>query len=154
MTGPAMILFLDFDGVLHPAVNYDATQLLSKLPMLETVLRHCPDVEVVISSTWRENRTLAQLQALFSPDIAPRIAGVTPQWRNIQSADTYGTYVRQAEVEAWLRSAGRAWQQWLAVDDQPHLFRPFCKQLLLTNPTTGLTESDCIGLAQLLGRAQ
>lgn len=147
-----MILFLDFDGVLHPAVNYDATQLLSKLPMLETVLRHCPDVAVVISSTWRETRTLGELQSLFSDDIAPRIIGVTPQWRNIQSADTYGTYVRQAEIEAWLQSAGQAWQQWLAVDDQPHLFRPFCKNLMATNPATGLIESDCAIVATRLSK--
>jgi hypothetical protein len=150
MTGPAMILFLDFDGVLHPAVNYDATQLLSKLPLLETVLRHRPDVEVVISSTWRETRTLSELQALFSDDIAPRIVGVTPQWRNIQSADTYGTYVRQAEIEAWLRRAGQAWQQWLAVDDQPHLFRPFCKNLVVPNASTGLTPTDCDVVAERL----
>jgi hypothetical protein len=145
-----MILFLDFDGVLHPAVNYDSAQLLSKLPLLEAALHLCPGVAVVVSSTWRENRTLAELQALFSPDIAPRIISVTPQWRDIQDETSFGTYVRQAEIEAWLRTTDRAWEQWIAVDDQPHLFRPFCKHLFLTNATTGLAEDDCKVLVQRL----
>jgi len=145
-----MILFLDFDGVLHPAVNYDAAQLLCNMPMLEAVLRTVPDVEVVVTSTWRETRTLVELQSLFIPDIAPRIVGVTPQWRNIQSADTYGVYVRQAEIEHWLREFGKPWQQWLAVDDQPHLFKPFCKNLFATNPATGLIEDDYEVLVQRL----
>jgi hypothetical protein len=145
-----MVLFLDFDGVLHPAVNYDASRLLCNLPMLEDVLRQFLDVEVVVSSTWREDRTLAQLQAFFSPDIAPRIIGVTPRWRAIQDDESFGTYVRQAEVEAWLREAGIPWQQWVALDDQRHLFRPFCKSLVVTNPTTGLTPNDCALLTERL----
>jgi len=146
-----MILFLDFDGVLHPAVNHDPALLLCKRPLLEDVLRQCPSVEIVVSSTWRENRTLAQLQAFFSPDILPRIIGVTPQWRAIQDDESFGTYVRQAEVEAWLREAGLPWQQWVALDDQPHLFRPFCKNLIVTKAATGLTESDCTKLVGRLG---
>jgi hypothetical protein len=145
-----MILFLDFDGVLHPAVNYDPAQLLCKLPLLEGVLRQAPSVEIVISSTWRETRTLSELQALFSDDIAQRIIGVTPHWRDIQDEASVGTYVRQAEIEVWLRSSGKPWQQWLAVDDQPHLFRPFCKNLIATNADTGLSAADCELLAQRL----
>lgn len=145
-----MILFLDFDGVLHPAINYNAELSMCNLPLLEDVLRRCPHVDVVISSTWRETRTLDELQALFSADIAPRIVDVTPQWRDIQDEASYGTYVRQAEIEAWLKSTGRAWEQWLAVDDQAHLFKPFCKNLFATNPVTGLTEADCKVLTQRL----
>lgn len=146
-----MVLFLDFDGVLHPAVCYDAALLLSKLPLLEGVLRRRPNVDVVVSSTWRETRALDELRSLFSADIAARVVGVTPHWRDIQDEATYGTYVRQAEIEVWLRDAGRAWEQWLAIDDQRHLFRPFCKNLFRTNPASGLTETDCILLAQGLG---
>jgi hypothetical protein len=145
-----MILALDIDGVLHPAVNYDAALMLSNLPLLEDVLRRCPHVDVVISSTWRETRTLPDLQALFSPDIRCRVIGVTPQWRDIQDEAAFGTYVRQAEIEAWLKSTGRAWEQWLAVDDQRHLFRPFCANLFATNPATGLTGGDCEMLARRL----
>lgn len=142
-----MVLFLDFDGVLHPAVNYSDTLLLCKLPLLETVLRSRPQVSVVISSTWRESRTLPELRTFFSADIAPRVIDVTAAWRDVQDEESFGTYVRQAEIEAWLRTTGRAWEQWVAVDDQSHLFRPFCKNLLATSPATGLTEADCNVLA-------
>ncbi|HQV73578.1 MAG TPA: hypothetical protein PLY64_11455, partial [Dokdonella sp.] len=44
------IIFLDFDRVLHP----DGVGLFSKLPLLESFLSRMPEVEVVISSTWRD----------------------------------------------------------------------------------------------------
>jgi hypothetical protein len=106
--------------------------LLAHLPALETVLRARPAVEVVISSTWRSTRTLDELRAIFSDDIATRIIGVTPQWRDFQDDANWGTYVRQAEIEAWLRTNGRAWEEWVAIDDQRALFRPFCKNLVQT----------------------
>jgi hypothetical protein len=94
-----MLLFLDFDGVLHPAISTDAIDLFCRRPLLEDVLRSCPQVDVVISSTWRETRTLDQLQSLFSADIQPRIIAVTPRWRDVQNHADMGTYVRQAEIE-------------------------------------------------------
>src|SRR5476649_858554 len=135
-----MLLFLDFDGTLHPDINYKPELLFAKLPLLEKVLRIRPAVEIVISSTWRTTRTLQELRSYFSADIAPRIVGTTPHWREFQDESSFGTYVRQAEIELWLRTAGRAWEPWVALDDQPHLYRPFCTNLLLTNPTTGLSK--------------
>lgn len=37
-----MILFLDFDGVLHPAICHCDADLLCRRPLLESVLRDCP----------------------------------------------------------------------------------------------------------------
>lgn len=145
-----MILFLDFDGVLHPAVCATDTELLCRRPLLEDVLRECPHVEIVISSTWRESRTLDQLRAFFSPDIGARIVGVTPQWQDLQNESSMGTYVRQAEIEGWLRQAGRAWEAWVALDDQPWLFRPFLPNLVHSDPATGLTEEACTALRKKL----
>jgi hypothetical protein len=147
-----MLLFLDIDGVLHPHEGYSADLLLTKLPMLEDVLRVCPHVEVVISSTWRKTRTLQELKDLFSTDIAPRIIGKTQEWQEFQDEAAYGTYVRQAEIEQWLRDAGRPWEEWVAVDDQCNMFRPFCKNLLLTDSAVGLTTFDCDLLAQRLSQ--
>ena len=138
-----MILFLDFDGVLHPAVCTSDAELLCCRPLLEAVLQECPQVEIVISSTWREARTLVQLQSMFSADIGARIVGVTPMWQDVQDEMSMGTYVRQAEIEAWLRQAGRTWEPWIALDDQPWLFRPFLPNLVRSDPATGLTEAVC-----------
>lgn len=145
-----MLLFLDIDGVLHPHLNYLQDLLFSSMPLLEDVLRAHPHVEVVISSTWRTTRTVQELQALFSADILPRIVGKTPHWQDLQDDAAYGTYVRQAEIEAWLRSSGRPWESWVALDDQASLYRPFCRNLVLTDSETGLTIEDCVRLADRL----
>lgn len=137
-----MLLFLDIDGVLHPNIVHDPELLLMHRPTLEAVLRACPRVDVVISSTWRTTRTLAELRALFSDDIASRIISVTPHWTEVQDNDSWGAYVRQAEIEAWLRANGRPWEEWVAVDDQPALFRPFCKNLVQC-AATGLDDVTC-----------
>lgn len=146
-----MLLFLDVDGVLHGDVVHEPQLLLAHLPALESVLRARQAVEVVISSTWRLTRTLDELRALFSADIARRIISVTPQWRDIQDDATWGTYVREAEIEAWLRTNGRVWEKWVALDDQRGLFRPFCKNLIQTCPATGLDDTT---VAELLKRLE
>lgn len=145
-----MILFLDFDGVLHPEICHCEADLLCHRPLFESVMRDCSWVDIVISSTWRESRSLEQLKGLFSSDIGARIIGVTPHWRDIQDASSMGTYVRQAEVEGWLRQAHKAWEAWVALDDKPHLFRPFLPNLVKSDPTTGLTEEVCSTLKQKL----
>lgn len=68
-------MFLDFDGVLHPA-TVDPGQVhlnFQQLPLLEFLLREVPSVVVVISSSWRLQRPLSELRGLFSPDIPARI---------------------------------------------------------------------------------
>ena len=136
-----MILFLDFDGVLHPDPCYDDRTLFCCLPRLESVLRDFPEVQVVITSTWREKRSLPELRTIFSSDISSRIIGMTPVWKNFPALfDTIG-YQRQAEVEAWLREIGEPWQSWIAIDDKAYLFRPFLPNLVKTNSLVGL-DSD------------
>lgn len=145
-----MLLFLDVDGVLHPHVGFTSELLMCRLPMLEDVLRTLPSVEVVISSTWRMTRTMDELKSLFSTDIKPRIIGKTPNWRDFYEDAQYGTFQREAEIKAWLHAAGRAWESWIALDDQPSLYHPFCKNLISVNAATGLTQDDCVLLIKRL----
>lgn len=137
-----MILFLDFDGVLHPDPCSDPSILFCHLPRLESVLREFPDVQVVISSTWRAAHTLADLKAYFSPDIELRIIGVTPNWRDLPDLlDTIGhTYVRQVEIEGWLRTSGRPWEKWIAIDDKAYWFKPFLPNLIISDARFGLAD--------------
>lgn len=132
-----MIIFLDFDGVLHPETCYRA-QLFCELPRLEGVLRDFPQTHIVVSSTWCEKRSLANLQGLFSPDVAMRVVGITPAWRELE--DTVYRYQRQAEVEAWLRANRSPWDRFLVLDDRAWLFSPFYKPLLLCDPATGMDD--------------
>ena len=76
-----MILFLDFDGVLHPEgeghLPNDGTDFCF-LPRLEELLREFPHVRIVISSSWRERLAYPTLLKPFSEDIRARIIGTTP----------------------------------------------------------------------------
>ena len=79
-----MILFLDFDGVLHPwdpKTNLNEKQMFSLKPLLENTLRNFPDVEIVITSSWRQKYSLEKLRHLFSAEFSSRIIGVTPPTR-------------------------------------------------------------------------
>lgn len=143
-----MILFLDIDGVLHPEPCFDKTQLFSCLPRLEAVLRDFPEVQIVISSTWRESRSLSELKTFFSPDIAARVIGVTPLWRDIPSIVEVIGYQRHAEIEAWIRNSEMPWQKWIVIDDKSYLFKPFLPNLLKTDSTTGLDQNTAAVLRQ------
>ena len=59
----AMILFLDFDGVLHPDPCFEEARLFENAPRLSAALAPYPEVAVVLSTSWRTQRTLAQLVA-------------------------------------------------------------------------------------------
>ena len=55
-----MILFLDFDGVLHPQPN-DGAQFSNAPRVWELLARH-PEVSIVFSTGWRFEHTLAALR--------------------------------------------------------------------------------------------
>lgn len=86
------IIFLDFDGVLHP----DGVGLFSRLPLLESFLSRMPEAEIVVSSTWREDHTLDELRQFFSPELRQRISGVTPSLD-----DGYELGGRQKEIQSY-----------------------------------------------------
>lgn len=111
-----MILFLDFDGVLHPqfeGIPTPADQLFCHLPRFETVMRDFQKVQIVISSTWRYQFSLDQIRTRFSPDIAAQIIGTTPE----TDQDAYIPDRREQEILSWLAATGNQDAQWIALDD-------------------------------------
>jgi hypothetical protein len=133
------ILFLDFDGVLHPEFCAPS-KYFCQLPLLESHLRSDPEISIVISSTWRLNRSLAALKESFSADIADRIIGVTLQFAQLCNVpETLVAYHREAECDAWLRKKQHRTAPWFALDDRSWLFRPFSKHLVLTDGSVGVT---------------
>ena len=107
-----MTLFLDFDGVLHPLSPTADQPEFCYLPRLSAVPRDFPDVDVVISSSWRTEFDLDALRAFFPGDLRARIIGVTPWLPGLRSQ----------EVSAWLAEC-RPGASWLALDDQRQQWR-------------------------------
>jgi hypothetical protein len=143
-----MILFLDFDGVLHP-VGSTEKQYFSRLPLLEKFLRdEAPCWQVVISSSWREYFTPAQLLEVFSPDIRSRIIGTTPADDEHSLHTTWGAqaslYPREIQIRHFLAQRGLSGEDWVALDDMKGWFREAESNvhLILCDPSTGLTEDD------------
>lgn len=138
------ILFLDIDGVLHG----DLTGKLVHVGLFEHYLRQLPGVEVVVSSTWREDLSLDELRALFDASLHERFTGVTPILDD--GCDSAG---REREIAAWLASeglhAGNA--RWAAIDDWPQLFSAGCEFLVLTDGRYGFSERDGEALLARLG---
>lgn len=126
-----MILFLDFDGVLHPVSREAGTMVF--VPNFERVMRDYPEVDIVISSAWRESSSLVELQSHFSQGFKERIIDATPVLQILDHK-----YLRQAEITAWLRDAGREYESWVAIDDSDWLFPPECRNLILVNGQVGL----------------
>ncbi len=122
------ILFLDFDGVLHPLHEARANPF-SYMDNFCRVLREADPhgtMPIVISSTWRILHTLDELRAFFPPDIGARIVDVTPFLLPVNPA-LRGS--RQREIVDWM-AAHAPESAWLALDDIalyfdidcPHLF--------------------------------
>ncbi|MEO7106024.1 MAG: HAD domain-containing protein [Rhodoferax sp.] len=139
----ASILLLDFDGVLHPDPPNAQSPLWSRSELLQQWLDGHADIDVVVSSTWRNTRTFAQLQSLLPQALASRTIGVTPK---IQEEG----YTRQLECESWMRQHRKPWDHWIALDDRSWNFRPFEKRLVLTDPKTGLVAGDIERLDEAL----
>ena len=125
MTPVSSLLFLDFDGVLHPNRS-DPSQHFVHLPRFESVLREFTNVSVVISSTWQDAYSLGALRRRFSQDITARIIGGT------RSADPdCEVETRYEQIKLFLRHVGRSAESWVALDDAEDEFPARCPQLIL-----------------------
>lgn len=93
-----MLLFLDFDGVMHPTGRNRIP--FEHLDAFESILRCHPYVHVVISSSWREVHDFEHMrEGYFATDIQDRIVGATPiipgatRWQEVMAyvTDTHYT---------------------------------------------------------------
>lgn len=139
-----MILFLDFDGVLHPSPT-DYRGPFCHLDVLQDWLRAHPRVDVVISSSWRETYPFEDvLRELFSADLQSRVIGVTP----VLPASDLEECPRWTEIHQWLlRNDYHG--IWIAVDDAVGEFPKACPQLVACQASVGIDTSV---LAQLSAR--
>ena len=145
-----MILFLDFDGVLHPELCIGPGQFVH-LRRFERWLRTHAEIEVVISSSWRNQVPWLEIVDRFSADIQTRIVGRTPSRLQIVSSLVPAEvliYKREAEIFEWRCTQGRLSDPWVAVDDMPSLFSDGCANLMLIDPATGITEGDLAALSK------
>lgn len=149
---PVDVLFLDFDGVLHP-IKGGASQF-SRLPLLVPLFDAHPDLRIVVSSAWRLAFPLEELFELLEV-LRDRVIGVTPEILDRKVAcfpgDPLVTNYRQREI-LWFLHGHPEVRNWLVLDDIPDLFEDEFRKskVLLTDYRTGLTEADIVAIQRRL----
>ena len=135
------ILFLDFDGVLHPVFprtdrSHEENQHFVGSSRLAAVLdRVAPNIKIVVSSTWRINRSVEELRALCG-DLGKYIIDKTPNL-NLRSPGC-----RELEAMTWRKNNGHT-GRWCALDDVPSIWS---SQLKLMVTDDGFRWADGISL--------
>ncbi len=146
------VLFLDFDGVTHPEPCHQEG-VFCRVELIVEVLQRFPTVEIVISSSWRMQYTLSELQD-FLVELPPhRIIDVTPSIKSPSLEWTQGVYSlseRQWEIETWMKANRPLGTPWIALDDRAFWFEEGCKNLLLTDKKTGFTKDDALILEAMI----
>jgi hypothetical protein len=147
------ILFLDFDGVTHPD-PCRKSEYFCQLPLIESALRAHKRLDVVISSSWRYDHQLTELQAFFSSDMGSRVIGVTP---SVARTDDEGwiphhllQHHREWECRKWIREQRPVGTPWLAIDDAPDWFTPGCAHLLQTQSECGFQPEQLLALNRMI----
>ena len=131
-----MILFLDFDGVTHPWPA-GSNGLFTK-GCLDSISKAISDfdVDIVITSTWREKKTLPEMKENLG-GLGEKSIGVTPV-----IDDPFMHHVRFYEIQLYLEQNKRINSQWIALDDTPAFFPKGLKNLLLIDSRTGFSHAD------------
>jgi hypothetical protein len=135
------VLYLDFDGVLHPSTLIDVV-LFSRARLLEPLFEqsHC---SVVISSSWRFTHSLDHLKAKLPKFLSESIIGST-------GAPVIGKHARYQEivthVNTQFQSSGTP-VKWRALDDSYWEFPVNCKELIRCNPNTGVGPKEITQLS-------
>lgn len=146
-----MILFLDFDGVLHPDDVFLTKQgprlrsegsLFMWGGLLEDVLSDLPDVRIVLSTSWVRHLGFSRAKKRLPQNLQARVVGST--WHSSmakQMSDVvwWDHATRYAQIT---RHAARAQiLNWVALDDDGQGWNPeHADRLVLTDAATGISE--------------
>lgn len=149
-----MILFLDYDGVLHPDPCADATRLFEHAPRLAQVLESFPGLGVVLSTSWRTKYPESALLEPLPASLRQRVLGLTPRASDFSPPPELLPYRRQAECMQWLQQHGMSGSAWWALDDRPDWFAPYCENLIECHPQRGFDERAAARLVGVLTLAR
>ena len=124
------LLFLDFDGVLHPTSATAGQWLVGAGGLAEAMANF--ECSIVISSSWRHHHPLQRLIKMLPTRLAERVVGTT-------GAAYIGQQARHMEILAYLEQASDRLPQWRALDDSRFEFPTDCPELIACNPNTGFS---------------
>jgi hypothetical protein len=119
------LLFLDIDGVVvlqewgTPNWNYRC------VANLKTFLDACPDIKIVLSSTWRFKPRLihAFMDLMASQAVDNDVIGMTPNIDLLSRDKEVVTYLNDLARARLLLDVDDYVRDWVVVDDAPEFFK-------------------------------
>jgi hypothetical protein len=142
-----MILFLDFDGVLHR--NFCKKEdYFSRASILMDALGNQTQTtgpKIVISSSWRFHHEFDEILRLLPKELGLLITGATPEVEP-------GRYQRYREIRAYL-SLLQGNPDWRALDDDIRAFPEKCGQLIACDGRVGIDSTSAKHLRKWLSNA-
>ena len=137
------VLFLDFDGVLHPGglqafdcdgAFLDHPDFFCHLDYLTRLLAPHPEIKIIVSSDWRLHFSNLTLRGFLAPLGKDRYLGAVEAVRMSRANEIY------AEV------ALRGIDRWLALDDHPSVQEAFEEdgewRFVVCHPRHGISSQD------------
>jgi hypothetical protein len=150
-----MILFMDFDGVLHPDAVFlgrsgpvlrSDGQLFMWAGLLEAELAPFPDVRIVLSTSWVRQLGFARAKTQLPASLEARIVGST--WHSSMGKDWadsvwWDQATRHGQI---LKYAARSSvSNWLALDDDVEGWASGDRdKLRATTPERGISNMDTL----------
>jgi len=141
MTSP--LLFLDFDGVLHPGSGVDSGFLCCAPDLEEALAGH--ELRIVVSSSWRFHMEMDEILGMLPPGLAQRVVGATGEAH-------IGRWPRFHEIRAWVQ-VNEPNARWRALDDATLEFPSLCPQLIACDPRMGFGVEQASELRRWLRAA-
>lgn len=150
-----MILFLDYDGVLHPQDVYlergrpvlrRTGELFMWAPILVDIVSPYPDLSIVLSTSWVRQLRFDRTKRYLPEELRARVIGAT--WHSAMGRHPEAAH----RIESWFVKASRFEQiahyvarsnsaDWLAIDDDDYGWRESERhRLIRTDPNGGLSE--------------
>lgn len=150
------VLFLDFDGVLHPPEVHNTTdgpelmtpgRLFMHAHILQEILGYHPEVRIVLSTSWVGRLGFDRTKAYLPPKLQARVIGTTH--RDTRQVGTYSFDSRDRMTrfqQIWRNVYRQQIENWVALDDLHGSTEVwpagFEDHLILCSGTMGLGDLD------------
>lgn len=158
------LLFLDYDGVLHPDAVYlsrrgielrAAGSLFMWAPQLVEALADHPDLRIVLSTSWARNLGFNRARQALPTVLRHQVIGAT--WHSAMGRGwpdyiPWDAQTRWEQIAAYLSRLHEP-VRWLAIDDDARGWASADRdQLIQTDPNAGL--SDKAVMSELIQKLQ
>jgi hypothetical protein len=149
---PIPILFLDFDGVLHPDAAFHTKrgielrgegELFMWAPILESLLSECPQIQIVLSTSWVRQLDFKRAKKRLPESLQDPVIGATYHSSMESGPDATPWMQRTRWQQIASHLSRNKVQDWIALDDDAAGWPDDQRhRLLLCDPQTGLAGLD------------